>query len=174
MSRATSRESTGRTQDAQEVFSPVDGEARNMAEGAQFGSVGNRYSMLFHEHGDRLVQKYMIFSDPLPHRSLRGRVITKLLAFTDRAMALAQLTALHLSIPSSGTTLTGQPDLPDDQNRLDSVGRVSPIPKQISRHALAAVSFSLEVELIVSKSARSSRRTRLVSSDLLRKGHKFA
>ena len=56
-------------------------------------------------------------------------------------MAVAQLTALHLSILSAGTTLTGQPELPDDQSRLDSVGRVSPIPKRKSRNALATVSF---------------------------------
>ena len=38
----------------------------------------------------------MIFSDPLPHVSLRGMVISKLLVFTHQAMVVAQLTALHL------------------------------------------------------------------------------
>ena len=37
------------------------------------------------------------WGEPLPHVSLRGTVISKLLAFIHRAMAVAQLTALHLS-----------------------------------------------------------------------------
>ena len=62
--------------------------------------------MLFHEHGRWLVNRYMIFSDPLPHVSLRRTVISKLLVFTHRAMAVAQLNALHMSISSSGTSIS--------------------------------------------------------------------
>ena len=59
---------------------------------------------LFHESGCRLVHRYRIYGDPLPHPALQGRVIKKLLAFVNRIMAIAWLTHLHLSIPSSGTT----------------------------------------------------------------------
>ena len=59
---------------------------------------------LFHEAGCRLVHRYWIYRDPLPHVSLRGKVMSKLHAFVNRTMVVAQLTHLHLSIPSSGTT----------------------------------------------------------------------
>ena len=59
---------------------------------------------LFHESGCRLVYRYRIYGDPLPHPALRGGVMKKLLAFVNRTMSIAQLTHLHLSIPSSGTT----------------------------------------------------------------------
>ena len=69
----------------------------------------------------------MNFSDPLPHVSLMGMVISKLLAFTHRALAVVQLTALHLSIPSSGTTSSEPPGVQEDlsRRRLESVGKVS-------------------------------------------------
>ena len=57
---------------------------------------------LFHEAGSRLVHKYRIYKDPLPYPALRGGVIPKLLSFVGRAMAIAQLTQLRISIPSSG------------------------------------------------------------------------
>ena len=57
---------------------------------------------LFHEAGSRLVHTYRIYKDPLPHPALRGGVIPKLLSFVGRAMAIAQLTQLRISIPSSG------------------------------------------------------------------------
>ena len=40
----------------------------------------------------------------MPHVSLQGKVVQKLLAFVNRMVAIAQLTHLHLTIPSSGTT----------------------------------------------------------------------
>ena len=52
---------------------------------------------LFHEAGSRLVHKYRVYKDPLPHPAL-----PKLLSFLGRAMAIAQLTQLRISIPSSG------------------------------------------------------------------------
>ena len=69
----------------------------------------------------------MNFSDPLPHVSLMGMVISKLLAFTHRALAVVQLTPLHLSIPSSGTTSSELPGVQEDlsRRRLESVGNVS-------------------------------------------------
>ena len=45
---------------------------------------------LFHEAGRRLVHKYRVYKDPLPHPALRGGVIPKLLSFVGRAMAIAQ------------------------------------------------------------------------------------
>ena len=57
---------------------------------------------LFHEAGSRLVHKYRVYKDPLPNPALRGGVIPKLLSFVGRAMAIAQLTQLRISIPSSG------------------------------------------------------------------------
>ena len=57
---------------------------------------------LFHEAGSRLVHKYRIYKDPIPHPALRGGVIPKLLSFVGRAMAIAQLTRLRISIASSG------------------------------------------------------------------------
>ena len=59
---------------------------------------------LFHESGSRLVHKYQIYDDPLPHPALMDGVIKKLLGFVHWAMAIAQLTHLHLTIPSSGST----------------------------------------------------------------------
>ena len=57
---------------------------------------------LFHEAGRRLVHKYLVYKDPLPHPALRGGVIPKLLSFVGRAMAIAQLTHLRISVPLSG------------------------------------------------------------------------
>ena len=44
-----------------------------------------------------------MYKDPLPHPALREGVVPKLLSFVDRAMAIAQLTHLRISIPASGT-----------------------------------------------------------------------
>ena len=60
---------------------------------------------LFHESGCRLVHKYRIYSDPLPHPALRNGVVRKLIGVVVRAMAIVWLTHLHLTIPSSGSIL---------------------------------------------------------------------
>ena len=60
---------------------------------------------LFHESGRRLVHKYRVYQDPVPHPALREEKITKLLSFVNRAMVIAQLTQLRIAIPSSGTPL---------------------------------------------------------------------
>ena len=58
---------------------------------------------LFHESGRRLVHKYRVYQDQVPHPALREGKITKLLSFINRAMVIAQLTHLRIAIPSSGT-----------------------------------------------------------------------
>ena len=58
---------------------------------------------LFHESGRRLVHKYRVYQDPVPHPALCEGKITKLLSFVNRAMVIAQLTHLRIVIPSSGT-----------------------------------------------------------------------
>ena len=58
---------------------------------------------LFHEARCRLIRKYRIYGDPLPHPALRGKVLRQLIRFVTRAMAIAQLTYLHIAIPSSET-----------------------------------------------------------------------
>ena len=57
---------------------------------------------LFHESGRRLVHRYRVYRDPIPHPALREGRITKLLSFINRAMVIAQLTHLRIAIPSSG------------------------------------------------------------------------
>ena len=53
---------------------------------------------LFHESGRRLVHKYRVYQDPVPHPALREGKITKLLSFVNRAMVIAQLTHLRIAI----------------------------------------------------------------------------
>ena len=57
---------------------------------------------LFHEAGCRLVHQYCVYKDPFPHPALRRGVLPRLLSFVVRAMAIAQLTQLNISIPASG------------------------------------------------------------------------
>ena len=57
---------------------------------------------LFHESGKRLIHKYRVYQDPLPHPALRGGRITRLLSFVNQAMVITQLTHLRIAIPSSG------------------------------------------------------------------------
>ena len=61
--------------------------------------------MLFHQHGRRLVHRYRIYRDPLPHVSLRGMVIRKLTAFANR-VTVARLTNLHLETRAVCHTLS--------------------------------------------------------------------
>ena len=58
--------------------------------------------MLFHESGRKLVHKYRVYRDPLPHPSLREGRISKLISLVNRAMVIAQLTQLRMAIPASG------------------------------------------------------------------------
>ena len=59
-------------------------------------------ALLFHEAGRRLVHRYRVYKDTFPHRALRDGVIPRLLSCVCRAMAIARLTHLKISIPSSG------------------------------------------------------------------------
>ena len=63
------------------------------------------YALLFHDAGRHLVHRYRIYRDPFPHPALRDGVIPRLLSCVCRAMAIAQLTHLTISIPSSGRLL---------------------------------------------------------------------
>ena len=59
-------------------------------------------ALLFHEAGRRLVHCYRVYKDPFPHPALQEGVIPRLLSCVCRAMAIARLTHLKISIPSSG------------------------------------------------------------------------
>ena len=59
-------------------------------------------ALLFHEAGRRLVHRYRVCKDPFPHPALRDGVIPRLLSCVSRAMAIAQLTYLRISIPALG------------------------------------------------------------------------
>ena len=65
---------------------------------------------LFHESRCRLVHKYRVYRDPFPHPALRGWVMNKLLALVARAMAIAQLTQLHITIPGYGSRTAAVPE----------------------------------------------------------------
>ena len=58
--------------------------------------------MLFRESGRKLVHKYRVYRDPLPHPALREGKISKLILLANRAMVIAQLTQLRIAIPASG------------------------------------------------------------------------
>ena len=81
----------------------VSRDIRNMALCPDVSGVATDVK-LFHEAGCRLVHRYRIYRDPMPHVSLRGKVISNLIGFVNRAMAVAKLTHLHLTIPSSEST----------------------------------------------------------------------
>ena len=67
-------------------------------------------AQLFHEAGCRLVHKYRVYKDPFPHPALRGGVLPRLLSLVGRAMAIAQLTQLRISVPASGASLGQVPE----------------------------------------------------------------
>ena len=80
--------------------------------------------MLFHESGRKLVHKYRVYRDPLPHPALREGRISKLISLANRAMVIARLTQLRMAIPASGHApgevpldcfpkLTNVPNTPD-------------------------------------------------------------
>ena len=98
---------------------------------------GNTDVQLFHESGCRLVHRYRINKDPMPHVSLRGKVVRNFIMFVNRVMTISQLTHLHLSIPSSGTT--SEPLPPD-------CFPVVPLPRKPIKSV--KVSFAKDVEVI--------------------------
>ena len=110
---------------------------------------------LFRESGRRLVHKYRVYRDPLPHPALReGKRTThcltrhsvrercpgphpalregkmsRLISLAGRAMAIAQLTQLQIAIPSSGNAPGEVPidcfPMTDDVDRTKVTKRVS-------------------------------------------------
>ena len=89
-------------------------------------AVDNR---LFHESGRRLIHKYWVYQDPLPHPALREGRITRLLSFVNRAMVIAQLTHLRIAIPSSGNPPGEVPS--DCFPRMDETG-MTKTPKRVT------------------------------------------
>ena len=78
--------------------------------------------MLFHESGRKLVHKYRVYRDPLPHPALREGRISKLISLANQV--IAQLNQLRMAIPASGHApgevpldcfpkLTNVPNTPD-------------------------------------------------------------
>ena len=63
-------------------------------------------ALLFHEAGRRLVHCYRVYEDPFPHPALRDGIIPRLLSCVCRVMAIARLTHLRISIPSSGAPVS--------------------------------------------------------------------
>ena len=84
---------------------------------------------LFHESGHRLVHKYRVYRDPLPHPALREGRVTKLISLVNRAMVIAKLTHLHIAIPSSGNPLGEVPN--DCFPRVDDHG-IRKTPRRVS------------------------------------------
>ena len=86
-------------------------------------------ALLFHEAGSRLVHRYRVYKDPFPHPALRDGVIPRLLSCVCRAMAIARLTHLRLSIPSSGAP----PGQVPAECFPDAVAPVTPpLPRRVS------------------------------------------
>ena len=96
---------------------------------------------LFQESGRRLVHKYRVYLDPLPHPALREGRITKLISLVNRAMAIAQLTQLRIAVPSSGNT-PGEVPI-DCFPRTDELGKI----KMTKRVSFAAGCQTLTVEV---------------------------
>ena len=83
----------------------MDSSTQFVGKGTSAGSAGIEVdARLFHEAGRRLVHKYRVHKDPLPHPALPEGVVAKLLSFVSRAMAIARLTHLQISVPSSGAS----------------------------------------------------------------------
>ena len=85
--------------------------------------------MLFRESGRRLVHKYRVYRDPLPHPALREGKISKLISLANRAMAIAQLTQLRIAIPASGSA---PGEVPMDCFPGTKDIATSPVPKRVS------------------------------------------
>ena len=84
---------------------------------------------LFYESGRRLIHKYRVYQDPLPHPALREGRITKLISLVNLAMVIAQLTHLRIAIPSSGIPPGEVPS--DCFPRMDKLGMIK-TPKRVS------------------------------------------
>ena len=93
----------------EKLFPPwtVTRDPRLLADGSSAGCVwcgGGQMSRC------QLVHKYRVYRGTFPHPALRGQVMNKLLGFVARAMAIAKLTDLHISIPASGSVTEAVPE----------------------------------------------------------------
>ena len=86
-------------------------------------------ALLFHEAGSRLVHRYRVYKDPFPHPAFCDGVIPRLLSSVCRAMAIARLTHLRLSVPLSGAPLGKVPEscYPDAESAV-----AQPLPRRVS------------------------------------------
>ena len=84
---------------------------------------------LFHESRRRLVHKYRVYQDPLPHPPVREGRITRLISLANRAMVIAKLTQLRIAIPSSGNAPGEVPS--DCFPKMDELGRIK-MTKRVS------------------------------------------
>ena len=100
---------------------------------------------LFHKSGRRLIHKYRVYQDPLPHPALREGRITKLISLVNRAMVIAQLTHLRIAIPSSGNPPGEVPS--NCFPRMDKLG-MTKTPKRVSFAPVCQTSTG-EVDLLI-------------------------
>ena len=103
--------------------------------------------MLFHQHGARLVHRYRVYADPLPHESLRGSFMLRLTRFTIQASAAARsvTTRDRDSRSESFSTL-----VPLDYHTPDSVPQA-----RRSMRTAATVTFTADSSPDVSAPARA-------------------
>ena len=94
-------------------------------------------ALLFHEAGRQLVHRYRVYKDPFPHPALRDAVIPRLLSCVCRAMAIARLSHLRISIPSSGAA-------PDQVPAECFPGETAPVPQS----HLCRMSFADKVTML--------------------------
>ena len=95
--------------------------------------------MLFHESGRKLVHKYRVYRDPLPHPALREGRISKLISLANRAMVIAQLTQLRMAIPASGHAPGEVP--------LDCFPKVTNVPNTPDRKRVSFATMDEAVEV---------------------------
>ena len=86
-------------------------------------------ALLFHEAGSRLVHRNRVYKDPFPHPAFRDGVIPRLLSSVCRAMAIARLTHLRLSVPLSGAPPGKVPEscYPEAESAV-----TQPLPRRVS------------------------------------------
>ena len=113
------------------VFPPLDSNQGRLARHPPTGCIGGRRRCpsLFHEAGSRLVHRYRVYKDPFPHSALRDGVIPRLLSSVCRAMAIARLTHLQLSIPLLGAPQGKVPEscYPEAESAV-----AQPLPRRVS------------------------------------------
>ena len=86
------------------------------------------------------MHKYRVYKDLFPHPALRGGggggVLPRLLSFVTGAMAIAQLTHLHISIPASGAP-PGR--VPEECFPCSAPSRGSTDPRRVSFASVVSV-----------------------------------